>query len=343
MNKIKAGIVGITGYTGEELLKILSKHPGVEIVALMGRKDSPARPISRIYPALSHLPLTVEGLNVQKLAEKAVVVFLALPHRVSFEIVPKLLEKGIKVIDLSADFRLNDGAVYEAWYKEKHTAAHLLSSAVYGLPEYYRAEISKAGLIANPGCYPTTILLGILPAIKAGLIDTDSIIVDAKSGVSGAGRKKTEEFFKSEPGNFRPYNIGGSHRHIPEIEQELAKISGKKITITFTPHLIPIERGMVSVIYGGLIKEISTAQVQELYAKSYTAEPFVRVLAEGAIPEVRNVINTNTCEIGVKVDARTKRLIIVSAIDNLVKGAAGLAVQNMNIMFKLDEKMGLTK
>jgi N-acetyl-gamma-glutamyl-phosphate reductase len=211
------------------------------------------------------------------------------------------------------------------------------------LPEYYRAEISKAGLIANPGCYPTTILLGILPAIKAGLIDTDSIIVDAKSGVSGAGRKKTEEFFKSEPGNFRPYNIGGSHRHIPEIEQELAKISGKKITITFTPHLIPIERGMVSVIYGGLIKEISTAQVQELYAKSYTAEPFVRVLAEGAIPEVRNVINTNTCEIGVKVDARTKRLIIVSAIDNLVKGAAGLAVQNMNIMFKLDEKMGLTK
>jgi N-acetyl-gamma-glutamyl-phosphate reductase len=244
---------------------------------------------------------------------------------------------------LSADFRLNDGAVYEAWYKEKHTAKHLLSSAAYGLPEYYRAEIAKASLIANPGCYPTTIALGLLPALKAGLIDDESIIVDAKSGISGAGRKKSEEFFKNEPGNFRPYNIGGTHRHIPEIEQELSKIAGKKLTITFTPHIIPIERGMVSVIYADLLKEATTEHLQELYSISYASEPFVRVLPVGGIPEVRNVADTNTCEIGVKVDTRANRLIVVSAIDNLVKGAAGQAVENMNIMFNLDERMGLVK
>jgi N-acetyl-gamma-glutamyl-phosphate reductase len=343
MNKIKVGIVGITGYTGEELLKILSKHPGVKITALMGRQASAARPLSRVYPSLSHLPLIIEGLDVQKLAQKASVVFLALPHRVSFEIVPELMAEGIKVIDLSADFRLNDGAIYEVWYKEKHTATHLLSSAAYGLPEYYRADIAKASLVANPGCYPTSIVLGLMPALKSGMLDAESIIVDSKSGISGAGRKKTEEFFKNESGNFRPYNIGGGHRHIPEIEQELSKIAGKKLTITFTPHIIPIERGMLSVIYADLAKDVTTEVFQELYAQSYANEPFVRVLPQGAIPEVRNVINTNTCEIGVKVDARVNRLIIVSAIDNLVKGAAGQAVENMNIMFNIDERMGLVK
>ncbi len=339
---INAAIVGITGYTGEELLKILFKHKNSKVSVIAGRSSSETKPLKDIYP---HLPeaagLTCVPFDAKTVSEKADVIFLALPHRVSFEIVPELLKSGKKVIDLSADFRLNDGAIYEKWYGAKHTAAPLLAKAVYGLPEVYRKEIKNAALIANPGCYPTTAILGLLPAIKSGLIDTSSIIIDSKSGVSGAGRKPTEEFFKNESLNFRPYNIGGAHRHIPEIEQELSKAAGKKITLTFTPHLIPVERGMLSTIYATPSRKIHVAEVQKIYEEYYKNEPFVRVLPEGKIPDIKNVVKTNFCDISVKLDERTNRFIFISAIDNLGKGASGVAVQNMNIMFGFDEKDGL--
>jgi N-acetyl-gamma-glutamyl-phosphate reductase len=339
---VNAAIVGITGYTGEELLKILLKHKNVKVSVIAGRAASETKPLKEIYPHLKEAAgLTCIPFDAKTVAGKADVVFLARPHRVSFEIVPELLNSGKKVIDLSADFRLNDGAIYEKWYGVKHTAGQTLAKAVYGLPEVYRKEIKNAALIANPGCYPTTAILGLLPAIKNGLIDISSIIIDSKSGVSGAGRKPTQEFFAKEPLNFRPYNIAGAHRHIPEMEQELSKASGKKITLTFTPHLIPVERGMLSTIYASPAKKTTTAEVQKVYEEFYKDEPFVRVLPEGKMPGIKNVVNSNFCEISIKLDERTNRFIIVSAIDNLVKGASGVAVQNMNIMFGFDEKDGL--
>ncbi len=337
----RIGIVGITGYTGEELLKILSRHPGVSISVLAGRSTGETRPVAEIYPHLAHLDLTCEALNVKSMAERADIVFLALPHRVSFEIAPALIKAGLKVIDLSADFRLNSADEYEKWYGSAHTAASLLPEAVYGLPELYRDRIRKASLIANPGCYPTTILLGCAPAIRHGIVDLSSIIVDAKSGISGAGRKAVTEYFKSEHPNLRPYNIAGGHRHIPEIEQELSRMAGKKIVITFTPHIIPMERGMLSTIYMNLTKKVSSAEALAFYKEAYRGEPFVRILPEGEIPRVNAMVNTNFCDIGLKVDERTGRLIVVSSIDNLVKGASGQAVQNMNIMLGVEETTAL--
>jgi N-acetyl-gamma-glutamyl-phosphate reductase len=340
--KINVGIVGITGYTGEELLKLLSKHPQAEIAVLMGRSSAETKPLKDVYPQFEQLDLCVESLDAASLAARTDVVFLALPHRVSFGIAPDILKEGKKVIDLSADFRLKRADVYEKWYGEKHTADGLLPAAVYGLPEINREKIKAAKLIANPGCYPTTVILGLMPVLRQRLVDLSTIIIDAKSGISGAGRKAVAEYFKAEHPNFRPYNIAGGHRHIPEIEQELSNVSGgKSVIVTFTPHIMPMERGMLSTVYADLEETISTADVAALYTEFYRNEPFVRVLPAGDIPRVNNVVNTNFCEIGVKVDERTHRLIIVSAIDNLVKGASGQAVQNMNIMFGFDEKDGL--
>jgi len=338
---INVGIVGITGYTGEELIKILLKHKQAKISVLAGRSASETKPVCEIYPNLSSSDLKCEALDVPSLSRKADVIFLALPHRVSFEIVPDLIKAGKKVIDLSADFRLNDGEIYEKWYGSKHTATHLLSEAVYGLPEIYRDKIKKAKLIANPGCYPTSIILACAPAMKKKIVKTSSIIVDSKSGISGAGRKAAKDYFEKEHPNFRAYNIGGLHRHIPEIEQELSKVAGSSVTMTFTPHIIPIERGMLSSVYLDLNKKISTSEIVNLYKDFYKNEPFVKVLAEGELPSTKNVVNTNFCEIGLKVDERIDRLIVISAIDNLLKGASGQAVENMNIMFGLDEKEGL--
>lgn len=337
------GIVGITGYTGEELIKILSKHKKVKInylSVLANRSLTEKKPLKDIYPHLGYLDLFCEILDNKLLSDRADVIFLALPHRVSALIMPQLIQYNKKIIDLSADFRLSNVDIYEKWYGE-HFAHDLLKDAVYGLPEIYREKIKKASLVANPGCYPTTVILGCAPAIKNDIIDLTSIIVDSKSGISGAGKKAAKEFFNNEPHNFRPYNIGGTHRHIPEIEQELSKVAGKDIKITFTPHIVPIERGMLSTIYINLKKTVSSAQILGLYQDFYRAEPFVRVLPEGKIPEIRNVVNTNFCDIGLKVDERTNRLIIISAIDNLMKGASGQAVQNMNIMLALDEKESL--
>ena len=341
MAKIRAGIVGITGYTGEELIKILLRHTGAEITALCGRTSAEIRPLKDIYPHLGGDGLVCEPLDAASLAGKTDVVFLALPHRVSFGIVPELLARNIKVIDLSADFRLNDPAVYERWYGEKHTAPQLLGEAVYGLTELNRAGIRAARLVANPGCYPTTILLALAPLLAGRAVAGASIIIDAKSGISGAGRKTVAEYYKNEHPNFRPYSVGGIHRHIPEIEQELSKIAGEAITVTFTPHILPMERGMISTIYVSPGREISADELKDIYSRRYAGEPFVRFMGPGKIPDVRNIVNTNYCDIGAYVDGRTKKLVIISAIDNLVKGASGQAVQNMNVMFGIKETEGL--
>lgn len=338
---IRAGIVGITGYTGEELLKILSKHPQVKISGLYGRSSSETRDLKDIYPEFADLNLKVEALDAKSIAENCDVVFLALPHAVAFEVVPQLMEVGVKIIDLSADFRLNDFEVYEKWYKVNHTAKEYIEKAAYGLCELNKENIKNADLIANPGCYPTTVLLGCAPAIKADLVKLDEIIIDAKSGISGAGRKNTEKYFENEHPNFKAYNISGGHRHIPEMEQELAKLSGKDIKVVFSPHIIPVERGMLSTIYLDLKKSISTAEAIKIYKDFYKDTNFVKVLDEGLLPGTKDVENTNYCKIGMKVDERTGKLVVVSTIDNLVKGASGQAVQNMNIMFSLPENSGL--
>jgi N-acetyl-gamma-glutamyl-phosphate reductase len=338
---IRAGIVGITGYTGEELLKILSKHPNVKIAGLYGRSSSKERYLKDIYPHFTSLNLKIEPLNIEKIANTCDAVFLALPHAVAFEVVPRLFDAGIKIIDLSADFRLNKPEVYEKWYKANHTAKEYISKAVYGLSELNADKISKAFLIANPGCYPTTIILGCAPAVKNNFADLKRIVIDSKSGISGSGRKSTQEYFNNEHPNFRAYKIAGAHRHIPEIEQELSILSGENIIISFTPHIIPVERGMLSTIYVDMKKQISTSAILEAYSEFYSSSRFVKILAEDTMPGIKDVLNTNYCEIAMKVDERTNRLIIVSVIDNLVKGASGQAVQNMNIIFGLPETLGL--
>jgi N-acetyl-gamma-glutamyl-phosphate reductase len=266
---------------------------------------------------------------------------LALPHAVAFEVVPQLLDAGIKVIDLSADFRLTNPDVYEKWYKVTHTAKEYIQKAVYGLSELNAQSVKSASLIANPGCYPTTIALGCAPAIKNDLVDLKDVVIDSSSGISGAGRKASEEYFKNEHPNFRAYKIAGTHRHIPEIEQELSVLSGRDVTVVFTPHIMPVERGMLSTIYLNLKKDISLPEVVDLYKKFYTGKPFIKVLDNGVLPGIKDVSGTNYCEISIGIDIRTKKLIIVSVIDNLVKGAAGQAVQNMNIIFGFAETAGL--
>ncbi len=338
---IRAGIVGITGYTGEELLKILSKHPKAKVTGLYGRSAAETKDLKDVYPHFADMNLKVEGLDAKKIAENCDVVFLALPHAVAFEVIPALFDAGVKIVDLSADFRLRKPEVYEKWYKVNHTAKDYISNAVYGLSELNADTIKTAKLVANPGCYPTTILLGCAPAIKEDIIDLKGMIVDAKSGVSGAGRKSTQDYFEKEHPNFRAYNISGGHRHIPEIEQELALLSGEEITISFSPHIMPVERGMLSTIYVGLKKKITTSEIIEKYKEFYKGKDFVKILDEGVLPGIKDVVNTNYCAIGMKVDERAGRLTIVSVIDNLVKGASGQAVQNMNIMFSIPETTGL--
>jgi N-acetyl-gamma-glutamyl-phosphate reductase len=338
---IRTGIVGITGYTGEELLKILSKHPNVKITGLYGRSSSEDRHLKDVYPHFNCLDLRVEALNAKQIADKCDVVFLALPHAVAFEVVPLLVDTGVKVIDLSADFRLVKPEVYEKWYNVKHTAKEYIGKSVYGLSELNTEKIKRALLIANPGCYPTTVILGSAPAVKSGCTDLRGIVIDSKSGISGAGRKSVQAYFKNEHPNFRAYKIAGGHRHVPEIEQELSILSGEDVMISFTPHIMPVERGMLSTIYVNMKERIATSAIIEKYREFYRGRHFIKILDEDVMPGIKDVLNTNYCEIGIKVDKRTNKLIIVSVIDNLVKGASGQAVQNMNIMFGLPETAGL--
>jgi len=327
---IKVAVIGAKGYVGEELIKLLIKHPKARITVLADKINGATTIISETYPYLKGvLDLQCEEVDYQKISDNADIIFLALPHTVSIQLVPKFASLGKKIIDLSADYRLKDPEVYEKWYESKHSSPELLKKAVYGLPELYRKKIKKAKLIANPGCYPTSIILGCYPALKHKIIKKKGVIIDSKSGISGGGR----EFVKSyKSPNTYAYKIGGLHRHISEIEQEL------KCLITFTPHIVPQERGMLSTIYMKLKKIVSSSEVAQVYRDFYAGEPFVRIV-EAAM--TKNVVNTNFCDIALNVDKRTENLIVTSAIDNLVKGASGQAVQNMNIMFGLDEKEGL--
>lgn len=338
---LKVAIVGASGYTGVELLRILYAHPEVAVTCVTS-EQSAGKLVSEVFPTLrGRVDLPLENLEPVGISEKVDVVFTALPHKAAMEVVPTFLKMGKNIVDLSADYRLRDAATYGQWY-EKHMNPELLSEAVYGIPELRRDVIREASLVANPGCYPTSIILGLAPLLSKKLIEPTSIIVDAKSGVTGAGRgAKVENLYCEVNEGFKAYGVGGVHRHIPEIEQELSLLAGKDLTISFTPHLVPMDRGILSTIYSAPVGKVTAADLVELYQAFYDGEPFVRVLPEGSFPSTAHVRGSNFCDIGVTVDKRTGRVIVVSAIDNLVKGASGQAVQNMNLMCGLPETLGL--
>jgi N-acetyl-gamma-glutamyl-phosphate reductase len=326
---MRIAIAGATGYTGLELMRILSAHPHITISALTS-KSYAGREYSSVYPGYLKRSLPrLEPLVPEKIADKADIIFTALPHKEAMRVVPSMLKRGKRVIDLSADFRFKSQKTYECWYQQ-HSAPGLLAKAAYGLPELYRAEIKKAKLVANPGCYPTSIILPLVPLLRKGLINTASIIADSKSGVSGAGRgAKTASLFCEVSEDFRAYGVF-EHRHQPEIEEQLSAVSGSKIKIAFTPHLLPMSRGMLSTVYVRLKKATSPQDIQTLLETFYKKEPFVRILSQGSLPNTAAVRGTNFCDIGFKIQG--KQLVLISCIDNLVKGASGQAVQNMNIM-----------
>ncbi len=332
---IKAGIVGITGFTGLELLKILSLHKYVSLDYIASRSEE-GNFVSDVYPQFhSVLNNKIEKIDIEKI-RRLDVVFLALPHTVSMEIAQKVYGY-VKIIDLSADFRFSCVDTYEQWYKKRHSAKHLLKEAVYGLPEINKERIKKATLIANPGCYATSVILPLAPIIN--IVEKNSIIADSKSGVSGAGRgtKKGLEFCEVNE-NFKAYSLA-NHRHTPEIEEVLSKLAKKDIKITFTPHLLPIQRGILSTVYATLNLRMTKREIFELYRKFYDECAFVRIKDD--IPSLNNIKGTNFCDIGFEIDERSNRIVIVSVIDNMIKGASGQAVQNMNIMFNLQETEGL--
>lgn len=336
---INVGVVGATGNAGEELIGLLLKHPQVRITSVSAKIDSP-RPLSEIFPRFEgRIALVCGEPDIKEICSRCELVFLALPHTVSMEIVPKLLECGKRVIDLSADYRILDTAVYERFYRVAHKDKERIKAAVYGLPELYRQKIKNARLLANPGCYPTAGILGLAPAVALGLVETDSLIIDAKSGVTGAGRKVSESNLFSEVNeDFRAYKVG-VHQHMPEIDQELSKLNGKAKSVhtTFVPHLLPLNRGILATIYA--VKRARSSGLTEAYRKFYKKEPFVRVKRQDAFPRLKDVAFTNFCDIGIREEK--DRVIIISAIDNLLKGASGQAVQNMNIMYGFPEDTGL--
>jgi N-acetyl-gamma-glutamyl-phosphate reductase len=343
MKMINVSIIGVTGYAGEELIEVLLGHPQARIADLSIRRDAPMH-IAQIHPKFKGRLDIVCGLpDVKKIASTCDVVFLALPHTVSMEITAKLLKAGLRVIDLSADYRLKDVKCYEKAYNCKHKDKDNIPQAVYGLPELYREKIKKAKLIANPGCYPTAATLALAPLVSCVKgIDLDSIIIDAKSGTTGAGKKAADALmFTQVNEDFKAYKVN-AHQHAPEMNQELSKLSGKNINVTFVPHLLPLDRGILETIYvkkTGSKPQGTRCAIVEVYKKFYKKEPFVRICAEGIYPRLKDVAYTNYCNIAVKEEG--KQVIIISAIDNLLKGASGQAVQNMNIMFGFEEKAGL--
>ncbi|MFZ2394876.1 MAG: N-acetyl-gamma-glutamyl-phosphate reductase [Smithella sp.] len=337
---IKAAIFGASGYTGQELTRILSGHPEVKLVAVTSRRFA-GKPVSEVFPSLKGLThLKYQNVNPAEICNICDIVFLALPHGVSMEVAPEFVRAGKIVIDLSADYRLRDIKTYENWY-QKHSSAQFIKDAVYGIPELDRQKIKKAKLIANPGCYPTSIILGLAPALKKKILDVSTIIADSASGVSGAGREPlTGSLFCEVDGGFKAYKVG-KHRHLPEIEQELNALAGKQFAISFTPHLLPVKRGILSTIYAKLNKDVSLEELHSLYCNFYAKEKFVRICPSGQYPNISSVCGSNYCDIGLAIDFRTKRVILMAAIDNLIKGAAGQAVQNMNIVCGFEEDAGL--
>jgi N-acetyl-gamma-glutamyl-phosphate reductase len=333
-------IVGASGYTGAELARILCNHPHVTLTAVTSRQYE-GKTMGQVFPNLAKkVDLVCENLLAEELVSRADVFFTAVPHKTAMDIVPKLLSAGKKVIDLSADFRIRDVAVYEEWY-QKHTAPEFLGEAVYGLPELYRKEIAASRLVANPGCYPTSIILALAPLLKAGVIDVKSIIADSKSGTSGAGRSaQVGTLYCEVADGFRPYKVA-NHRHTPEIEQEINRLGNCRVNINFTPHLLPISRGILSTVYAKLNGKVTTETIRGFYDDMYAGEYFVRILADGTFPATQFVRGSNYCDIAFKVDPRTGRIIVMSAIDNIVKGASGQAVQNMNLICGFPETAGL--
>ena len=334
------GIIGATGYAGVELVRLLLGHPQVKIGALSSVSFA-GQAISEVYPSL-------RGRCGDALVDEDAVIaapdliFASLPHGLSEPLAAKCVAAGKRLIDLGADFRLDDEADYTAWYKLPYHDKQLHTQAVYGLPELFRADIPGKPIVGNPGCYPTSIALGLAPALRGGLVRPDGIVIDAKSGVTGAGRGLTQNTHFPECNEaFAPYKIA-AHRHTPEIEQTLGKLAGQPLRVTFVPHLLPVNRGIVSTIYADLCGETSVRAVHAAYSAFYQNEPFVRVLPPGETANLRNVRMSNYCDVSLHVDGRTGKLIVVSAIDNMVKGAAGQAIQNMNLLLGLDETTGLT-
>lgn len=339
--RVRVGVIGASGYTGYELLRVLVAHPAVEISVATSEQYA-GQQVAEIFPSLARLlDLTLSPLLEEGLEERCDTVFLALPHKTAMRAAVRFLAAGKRVIDLSADFRLRDAETYEAWYGAAHEARSWLARAVYGLPERYRNAIKGAQLVANPGCYPTSAILPLAPLLSEGLLVPESIIVDALSGVSGAGRKLEAQYLYGEAAeSVKAYGVP-RHRHTPEIEQELSAAAGVPVTITFTPHLLPMTRGMLSTIYAQPRLPLSASQFREVLGKAYGEEPFVRLCAAGRLPEARHVRGSNFCDIGVEVDSRTGRLILISALDNLMKGASGQAIQNFNLMHGLAETLAL--
>ncbi len=336
---VEVGIVGASGYTGGELLRILAGHREVEIACVTSRAHAD-KPVHRVHPNLRDvLDLTFEDIPYERVAERCDFVFCATPHGASMEIVPKLLEHGTRVVDLSGDFRFADVAVYERYYGRKHVAPRI--RATYGLPEIHREEIKRAKLVANPGCYPTAIILGLVPLLKAGVIDSTRIVADAKSGISGAGNKPKETtHFPNAAESVLAYKMT-THQHLPEIEQELQRFSSEA-RVSFVPHIVPVIRGLTATLHCFLTRSMSPEEVRQLYQEYYREEPFVRVLDIGEVPRLSAVRGSNFIDIGgFAVDEERGRVIVIAAIDNLVKGASGQAVQNMNIMLGFSEEEGL--
>lgn len=347
MTSKTVAIVGASGYSGEELVRLLLSHPHAELTAVTSRQYA-GQSLAQIHPRFANHPraraLTFSEPTVEALARQAHCVLLALPHGVAAEYAAPLLRQGCRVVDLSADFRLRDAAVYRDFYAHDHPAPELLTEAVYGLPEVYRERIRTARLVASPGCYPTSVLLPLIPLLRAGLIRPETIIADSLSGVSGAGRKAELDYLFVECNeSVRPYGVP-RHRHLSEIEQELSAAAGSPVVIQFTPHLIPVNRGILTTIYAAPAEPFFSAletRISECYSEAYAREPFVRLLQGKPLPDTKNVVGTNVIEIAWRLDPRTGRLIVMSAEDNLVKGASGQAVQSLNLMCGWPETAGL--
>lgn len=334
---IKVGIVGGTGYTGVELLRLLASHPNAELRTITSRADA-GTPVSQMFPSLrNHVDLSFVHPDEADL-EQCDLVFFATPNGIAMKQAQALLDAGVRLIDLAADFRIKDIALWEKWYGMSHACPGLVAEAVYGLPEVNREEIKGARLVANPGCYPTAVQLGFIPLLEAGLVNTNGLIADAKSGVSGAGRKaEIGILFAEAADNFKAYGVSG-HRHLPEIRQGLARVAGHEVGLTFVPHLAPMIRGIHATLYARLKQD---EDLQALFEQRYSNEPFVDVMPAGSTPETRSVRGSNCCRIAVHRPQGGDTVVVLSVIDNLVKGAAGQAVQNMNIMFGLPEMTAL--
>ncbi len=332
-------VLGATGYAGVELLRILLQHPRVRLVLATSQQFVGKR-VSEVYPSLvGQCDLVLEEIQVEKIASQIDLAFAALPHETSMDVVAELVEQGKRVVDLSADFRLHDPKSYRQWYRE-HKASHLLGEAVYGLTEIHRKAIARARLVANPGCYPTGAVLGLAPLFAEKLVQ-ETVLIDAKSGVTGAGRSSAVEFSFSEVNeNFKAYNVG-VHRHIPEIEQELSQIAKRPVSVFFAPHLVPMSRGILTTMYVDLKKFPGQEKLTKIYKGFFDRDPFIRLLPPGSFPQTKDVRGSNDCAIGFGYDSRVGRLVVITAIDNLVKGAAGQAVQNMNLMYGWPEVEGL--